>query len=329
MATCEKFPEQHQELPALDSADQFCDEPDDTPPEIIEGILHQGSKGELGGGSKTFKTWTLLQMSVCVSHGIPWIKANTHAGKVLYINFELPRWSIRKRVRQICEALEVDHPSNLKLLNLRGYAADAHVILPRITKEIRQHAFVLIIIDPLYKILGDREENVSKDMANLMLAIERLAVDSSAGVFFGAHFSKGNQSLKEAMDRISGSGVLARDPDTIITMTQHEEKEAYTMDMILRNFPPQEPFVIQREHPLMLRADGLDPNKLKKAKKSNQSLYASEILLEVLEENGGALAYNEWREKCHAKAGLSTGTFYNRFRELRDAKTDLFLSGRR
>ena len=285
----EKLPEPQQELPPLDDADQFCAEPDDTPPEVIEGILHQGSKGELGGGSKTFKTWTLLQMSSCVSHGLPWLGFNTFAGKVLYINFELPRWSIRKRIKQICNALGIEPSSNLKLLNLRGYAADAHVILPRIAKEISKHAFVLIIIDPLYKILGDREENASKDMADLMLAIERLAVDSNAAVFFGAHFSKGNQSLKEAMDRISGSGVLSRDPDTIITMTDHEEDEAYTVDMILRNFPPQERFAIQRDHPLMVRADQLDPSRLKKPKKPNQSVYSSTDLLEVLEESGGSL----------------------------------------
>ena len=169
---------------------------------------------------------------------------------MLYINFELPRFSARRHVKEICTALGIKPSSNLKLLNLRGYGCDANIILPRIIKEIRQHAFVLIILDPLYKILGDREENASKDMADLMLAIERLAVDSSAAVVFGAHFSKGNQYLKEAMDRISGSGVLARDPDTIVTMTEHEEDEAYTMDMILRNFPPQKPFVIQRDHPL-------------------------------------------------------------------------------
>ena len=163
---------------------------------------------------------------------------------------------------------------------MRGYAADASVILPRIAKDIRQHAFVLIVIDPLYKILGDRED-ASKDMADLMLAIERLAVHSNAAVFFGAHFSKGNQSLKEAMDGISGShGVLARDPDTIITMTDHEEDEAYTVDMILRNFPTQERFTIQgANHPLMVRADQLDPSRLKKPKKPNQSVYSSTDLL--------------------------------------------------
>ncbi len=308
-----------QELPPLEAADTFCSEPDDTPPEVIEGILHQGSKGELGGGSKTFKTWTLLHMASCVSTGTPWLEFKTHPGKVLYLNFELPRWSIRKRVKEICNALETKHLGNLKLLNLRGYACDAHVILPRILQETRQHAFVLIIIDPLYKILGDREENASNDMADLMLAIERLAVDSNAAVVFGAHFSKGNQSLKEAMDRISGSGVLARDPDTIITMTDHEEDEAYTVDMILRNFPPQKPFVLQRKHPLMSRTE-LDPARLKKPKKGMQAVYSSDLLLEVLEENGGHLPYNEWRDKCIEKVGFSKGTFYKLFKELRDAK---------
>ena len=315
------------ELPPLDGSDTFCAEPDDTPPEVIEGILHQGSKGELGGGSKTFKTWTLLQMASCISSGTSWLGFKTHAGEVLYINFELPRFSIRRRVKEICTALGIKPSSNLKLLNLRGYGCDANIILPRIIKEIRQHAFVLIILDPLYKILGDREENASKDMADLMLAIERLAVDSSAAVVFGAHFSKGNQSLKEAMDRISGSGVLARDPDTIVTMTEHEEDEAYTMDMILRNFPPQKPFVIQRDHPLMIQTK-LDPTRLKKPKKANQSIYSSDVLLEVLEDTGGSLAYNEWRDKCKEKAGFGTTTFYKLFKELRSAGR-IFCSGNR
>lgn len=145
-------------------------------------------------------------------------------------------------------------------------------------------------------------------------------------MFFGAHFSKGNQSLKEAMDRISGSGVLSRDPDTIITMIDHEEDEAYTVEMILRNFPPQARFVIQRDHPLIVRADQFDPSRLKKPKKPNQSVYSSTDLLEVLDENGGSLVYNEWREKCREKFGISKTTFFKYFKELCSAG-QIFRSG--
>jgi len=37
-------------------------------------------------------------------------------------------------------------------------------------------------------------------------------VKTGAAVGFGAHYSKGNQAGKEAIDRVSGSGVFARDP---------------------------------------------------------------------------------------------------------------------
>ena len=297
------------ELPSLDSADQFCAEPDDTPPELIAGILHQGSKAQIGGGSKAFKTWTLLHLAACVASGAPWLDFPTYKGRVLYLNFELPRFSIRKRINKICEAMEIETPGNLKLLNLRGYGTDAAVILPRVLQEVRQNEFVLIIIDPLYKILGDREENASKDMANLMLAIERLAVDANAAVAFGAHFSKGNQSLKEAIDRISGSGVLSRDPDTIVTMTQHEEKNAYSVDMILRNFEPQDAFVVQWEPPLMVRASALDPAKIKKPKTGRTAEYSLHQILEVLRDRS-SLTTTDWSKACEEETGMKPTAFY-------------------
>ena len=54
-------------LPPMVSADELCSKPPPTPPGIIEGILHQGGKMALGGGSKSFKTWSLLQLSFCIS----------------------------------------------------------------------------------------------------------------------------------------------------------------------------------------------------------------------------------------------------------------------
>jgi len=71
-----------------------------------------------------------------------------------------------------------------------------------------------------------------------------LAVTTGAAVALAGHFSKGNASAKESIDRISGSGVLARDPDSLITFTRHEEQDAFTVEMTLRNLAPVEPFVV-------------------------------------------------------------------------------------
>jgi len=82
-------------------------------------------------------------------------------------------------------------------------------------------------------------------------------------VAFSAHFAKGNASAKSSIDRVSGSGVFARDPDTILTFTQHEENDAFSVEATLRNFRPVDPFVVRWQYPLFRRDDALDPDKLK------------------------------------------------------------------
>ena len=105
--------------------------------------------------------------------------------------------------------------------------------------------YVLIVLDPMYKLYGKGKENDASDMAQLMNSIEDVAVQTGAAVAFGAHHSKGNQSEKQAIDRISGSGVFARDPDALLDFARHEEDECFTVEFIVRNFAPIEKRVAQ------------------------------------------------------------------------------------
>jgi hypothetical protein len=47
------------------------------------------------------------------------------------------------------------------------------------------------------------------------------------------------------MDRMSGAGAWARNPDGIMVMTPHEEDDCYTVSSILRNLPRAEDFVLR------------------------------------------------------------------------------------
>src|SRR5206468_1121617 len=60
-----------------------------TPAELVSQILHRGSKLVIGGGSKSFKTWTLLDLAVSVATGTEWWGFQTTQGRVLYMNFEI------------------------------------------------------------------------------------------------------------------------------------------------------------------------------------------------------------------------------------------------
>ncbi|MFZ0828685.1 MAG: AAA family ATPase [Verrucomicrobiia bacterium] len=252
--------------PIVDAAD-FLAQPLVMPPELIAGIVHRGSKLAFGGSSKSFKTWTLLDLALAVSTGADWLGFATAQGKVLFCNFEIQTAVWQQRIAKVARAKGIEiKPGPIQLWNLRGHAADFRQLVPKIIARARAEGFSLIVLDPLYKLFsGSTDENSAGDIAALLNSLEQLAVQSGAAVAYGCHFAKGSAANKEAIDRISGSGVQARDPDSLIVFSKHETPDAFAVEPILRNFPPVEPFTVRWEFPLMVRADELDPAKLKQA----------------------------------------------------------------
>jgi hypothetical protein len=295
-------------LPPIVDAAQFLTEELPEPPELVCGLLHRGSKMVLGGGSKTFKTWTLTDLALAVAMGEPWLSCKTTKGRVLFLNFEIAPVFFQKRIKAVTHEKRISLASgHFDLWNLRGYAATYGMLLPRITERVKDAGYALIILDPIYKLYGDTDENSAGAVAQLLNALESLTVDTGATVAFGAHYSKGNQSTKEAIDRISGSGVFARDPDTILNFTRHEEPDAFTVEATLRNFKPIEPFVVRWQYPLMRRDDGLDPAKLKQAG-GRPKLYTLDRLLPFLK--GQQLSSQNWFKLVSPETGISKTRFY-------------------
>jgi hypothetical protein len=240
------------------------------PEEIIAGVLHRGAKLAIGGASKSYKTWFLLDLAVSVACGLPWLgEFHVEQSRVLYMNFELLEFAIIKRLDALASALGVEPSANFELWNLRGQAKGAEEILPDLALASRQSAYGLIVIDPVYKLLGEADENSARDITKMMNAVERFSVETGAAVAFGSHFAKGNASGKESIDRIAGSGVFARDPDAILTLTQHEESNAYAADFTLRNFAPVESFVLSWSYPRFVPDPYLDPRALRAPRKGS------------------------------------------------------------
>jgi hypothetical protein len=257
-------------LPPWTDAAEFCAAEIETPPEIVKGVLHQGCKLVVGGSSKSRKSWLLLDLALAVSSGTNWLKFPTTKARVLFVNLELPAFSIQRRLQSIAKARGIEiEPGMLTLWNLRGHAASYKTLLPMIIAQAKAHGFGLVILDPSYKLLGDADENSASDIAKLLNALERLAVDTGAALAFSAHFAKGNASQKEAMDRISGSGVFARDPDAILVFTALQTDDAYAVESILRTFPPQLPFAIRWQYPVFQVAEDMDPGDLRQPRRAN------------------------------------------------------------
>jgi hypothetical protein len=144
-------------------------------------------------------------------------------------------------------------------------------------------------------------------VAALLNTIEHLAVTTGSAVALAGHFSKGNHAGKVSIDRNTGSGVFARDPDSLLIFTAHEEDNAFTVESLLRNFPPVKPFVVKWKWPAFHREENLDPANLKTSA-GRPSSYEPEQLLQCLGDS--RLTSKQWIEVCLEEEGISQARFY-------------------
>ena len=259
-------------LPDICFFEEFAATPPKVPPQIIEGILHQGCKMILGGTSKSNKSWCLLDLAISVASGQPWWGRRCTKLPVVYINFELHPWALAERLGALCAARPdcKDIGRSLALWNLRGHNADLSLLRPKLEEQLARHQFGLIIIDPAYKVLGNRDENANGEIASLMNEFEAMAQKTGAAVVVAHHFAKGDSTAKNALDRMSGAGAWARDPDSIVVLTPHEEPDCFTVTSILRNLPQLPEFVVGWDFPLMRIANDLNPDALRRPQAKNK-----------------------------------------------------------
>jgi hypothetical protein len=300
-------------FPRIQTADAFTSEPLKRPPEVIKGALFQGGKLVYGGPSKAFKSWTLLDMCVGVATGQNWLGFETAQGRSLYVNLELIEYSVQQRINAITAARALQVPEALHVWNLRGKPRPLPELLTELKAQIRGEGFSLIVIDPIYKCLQGRAENDTGDIGAMLGEIEAVAAETGAAVAFGAHFAKGNASSKVSMDRISGSGVFARDPDAILTATPHREEGCFTVDCTLRDFAQVAPFGVRWTYPRMTRDATLDPLELLQPKTGRPSAYSMTDILRHIGTDPQSL--KDWQRRCQEDGGISRMTFFRLKRE--------------
>lgn len=302
------------ELPDFKRASDIRPENIRKPAVLIEGLLHLGCKMILAGGSKSFKSWSLIDLGLAIANGNPWWGMPTVKGNVLYINFELLEGFFEERILNVCGARNQYLPSNFSYWTLRAKCYDLSVIAQVLRARAASMGKIdLIIVDPLYKALGDLDENSASDMAELMRLVENLGDTMGAAIVFGAHFAKGNASGKEALDRAAGSGVFARDPDAILTMTRLEAERTYVVESELRYMAPLPKFGVRWEFPVMIVDEGLDPDAIYRGpsvekKQETGAPFAAPDVLALLPLAG--LQADAWKKTVAIKYGRAGKEFF-------------------
>ena len=188
---------------------------------LIDGILRKGHKMLLVGPSKAGKSFALIELTIAIAEGRTWLGLQCAQGRVLYVNLELDRASCLHRFKDVYSALglEGENIGNIDVWNLRGKSLPMDKLAPKLIRRAEKKNYTAVIIDPIYKIITGDENNAS-EMANFCNQFDKVCTSMHCAVIYCHHHSKGSQGQKKSMDRASGSGVFARDPDTMLDMTE-------------------------------------------------------------------------------------------------------------
>ena len=251
------------ELTDMVQLSEYKDNLPELPEELIAGILRRGHKMLISGSSKAGKSFLLMELCIAIAEGKLWLGFNCKQGKVLYVNLEIDPASAINRFLKIYEALgiPIKHSDNIVVWNLRGHAVPLDQLVPKLIRRVRDQHFDAIVIDPIYKVITGDENNAS-EMGQFCNQFDKICTETGCSTIYCHHHSKGAQGMKKAMDRASGSGVFARDPDAQLDMIELELTDevknfvrdgnatGWRLESSLREFPNIVPVNFWFEYPI-------------------------------------------------------------------------------
>lgn len=208
------------------SYDKFMSHEIKDPGWLIEGIWQKNSHGFIAGEPKTYKSVLATDLLVSVASNTPFLNKFEvlHSGPVLYIQEENSPWTVQDRIRKLAHArgllhgkvkrrsrksFEIQFPPILPMhfLNNKGMDLTNPECLQVIEEKVSQVKPILIVFDPLYLMLGGKDENSAKDLRPILNWLLEIRYKYGTAVIVLHHWNKGGKSERGGQ-RMLGSATF-------------------------------------------------------------------------------------------------------------------------
>jgi AAA domain len=222
----------------LENAGELMREPDPGPtPMLIEDVIVDQALVAVVGRWKTMKSFGLLDMSISIVTGLPWLgRLAVRPGKVVLVLEESGRAALRRRLESLCRGrgiAPVDAPDALEYLY---YVANRRVKLDdggwqnELVAVGKDLGPALLVLDPLARMKSAaRDENAQKEYAPVIEFMRLLREETGASVAFVQHqghsgeHMRGTSDLESVWESRLG---FRRDANTVTITSEHREAQA-------------------------------------------------------------------------------------------------------
>jgi len=281
-----------------------------TNPDIIAGVLKTDTTGMFIGPSKSYKTWHLIRLGLCVAHGLPWFGSATLKCKVLLVNPELIPNEFQLRVRSVARELNIEHLDNVnfKTISLHKRYLPPDELMDAIENIVTRDKYELVILDSLYRLYGPRtDENSNADMLRLLTRMEKMISNPNSAIIFSHHSPKGDQSGKRSIDVAAGGGALGRFVATCITTRIiEEEARRFSLEFTSRYHRRKDSVGLVMDGARAVLDDGFNQTEL-----NGNNHYNNQAILNLLSQT--KYTPSQLQKVVKEQTGMSKSTFYDNY----------------
>lgn len=213
----------------------FMSQPRTAPKWLVEEIWTAESHGILGGEPKTSKSTLALALGLSVASGRPFLGEFPVgvSGPVLMVQEENSDWVMEDRIARIASSyglikpqevhkqkalpgsvgrnlLRIDFPIDIDfhMVNHTGFDMSDEESRSALEGDIARLRPVLVILDPLYLMIGSADENRSADLRPYLMWLMNLRYTYHTAICVVHHFRKQSAIATRAGQRLMGSALF-------------------------------------------------------------------------------------------------------------------------
>jgi hypothetical protein len=204
---------------------------------LVEGIWQKGTYGMIAGEPKTYKSVQATDLALSVASGRPFLNffPVRTVGNVLYIQEENGENIVQDRINKIAAAkgllINGALPPSLPIYFSNNYGInltdeDSRNLIEETIQKINP---ILVVLDPLYMMLGDADENSAKEVGGVLRWLTYIRNQYNCTIVVCHHYNKGTGASTRGGQRVRGSSAFHGwvESALYVKVTQ----ELYTVDV--------------------------------------------------------------------------------------------------
>jgi len=231
--------------------DTFVSTRIEAPKWLVEGIWQSGTYGMIAGEPKTYKSVQATDIALSVATGRPYVGQFPIgiSGAVLYIQEENNAQTVQDRIFKTAYAKGMLTATpcgwaladDLPLYFSNNYGVD---LTTKDSRELIEATIiklkpVLIILDPLYMMLGQVDENSAKEVGDILRWLTYIRNEYGVALMICHHYNKGGSSARGGQ-RVRGSSAFHAWVESALYIKSTAEPNTVKIEREFRAYPSME-----------------------------------------------------------------------------------------